>query len=57
MIHGGFVNLVESVFGLKSGLLEQVSRWRFEGWIIVVVALDNEIGSRRCDGDAAGDGG
>ena len=44
-------------FGLKSGLLEQVSRWRFEGWIIVVVALDNEIGSHWCDGDAAGDGG
>ena len=57
MIHGGFVNLVESMFGLESGLLEQVSRWRFEGWIVVVVALDNEIGSRRCDGDAAGDGG
>ena len=57
MIHSGFVNLVESVFGLKSGLLEQVSRWWFEGWIIVVVVLDNEIGSRRCDGGVAGDGG
>ena len=25
MIHDGFVNLVESVFGLKSGLLQQVA--------------------------------
>ena len=37
--------------------LEQVSRWPSEGWIVVVVALDNKIGSCRCDGDATGDGG
>ena len=37
--------------------LEQVSRWWYKGWIVVVVALDNEIGSHSCDGDAASDGG
>ena len=37
--------------------LEQVSRWWSEDWIVIVVGLDNEIGSRQYDGVAAGDGG